>query len=730
MGSPDRVLVVAEVEDPVVALACRARRLRSTFASPASEPPRYRPADLALSRRQRGRRPRRRARSIRVVRSSRHASRTSLGDACPRASATASRAATSNVGAWSAPAASTAARIAAQEVDDDRLRRRPDRLEDPRRRRRRRRLRDQDDHRRSRDPPASRRVAASIVVPPTRSSRSRPPIPNACDTPAPNRWISDVTCWSPCPDAPTSPIGPRRTAFAKPSGTPSDDRGAAVGPHHEQALPLGQPLELDLVLDRDVVAEEEHVAGRASARGAPRRWRRSRASRSAPGWRRAARPVPRRSSGRRGSPAGRRRRRCPRRGASPRSPARRPPRASSRAATATTRSFGPGPLAAASASPASARTARLAACRHDQPGALDPGQLLELGRDPHELDRVAIAVAMDGPLDDRRHAATVRMRGRRAGRASPARRAGRPGCRSPRSPRTPRPARSAPRARRGRPPAERDQHVVEALGERPPRRVTEGRGADGGRPDRRLQRDRPGQAMARRIAGGIQPRQQPDELVVAGRRQADPEADQVDGRAERRRRCRPCRARRAARRSRPGPGPATDRRIRRSPESIGARPPAGASETAMRRAAAPSRRGRRSSRTGPPPAGWGTRVRPARGRSSGPPRGSRARIGRSDDGHPGPQPGLPQVVDAADEDPARECRRRRRWPRQQAVRNRSIDVDRRAVDAAERSRRRVAGAPTTSVARRVAASVGASAGRARAPVTGVGTTPILWTLRW
>src|SRR4029079_18980046 len=46
---------------------------------------------------------------------------------------------------------------------------------------------------------------------------------------------------------------------------------------------------------------------------------------------------------------------------------------------------------------------------HDQTGALDPGQLLELGGNSHELDRIAIAVAMDGPLDDLRHAATVQL---------------------------------------------------------------------------------------------------------------------------------------------------------------------------------------------------------------------------------------------------------------------------------------------------------------------------------
>src|SRR5436190_1002928 len=53
---------------------------------------------------------------------------------------------------------------------------------------------------------SSWRSAASIVIPPTRSSRSRPPVPKAFDTPDPSRWMSDVTSWMPVPDAPTTPI--------------------------------------------------------------------------------------------------------------------------------------------------------------------------------------------------------------------------------------------------------------------------------------------------------------------------------------------------------------------------------------------------------------------------------------------------------------------------------------------------------------------------------------------
>ena len=68
---------------------------------------------------------------------------------------------------------------------------------------------------------ARRSRPASIIVPPTRSSRSRPPTPIACETPAPNRSMRQLTCWRPVPDAATRPIEPRRTTLAKPSGIPS-----------------------------------------------------------------------------------------------------------------------------------------------------------------------------------------------------------------------------------------------------------------------------------------------------------------------------------------------------------------------------------------------------------------------------------------------------------------------------------------------------------------------------
>ena len=46
-------------------------------------------------------------------------------------------------------------------------------------------------------------------------------MPIACETPAPSRSTSAVTCCSPVPDAATQPMAPRRTLFANASGTPS-----------------------------------------------------------------------------------------------------------------------------------------------------------------------------------------------------------------------------------------------------------------------------------------------------------------------------------------------------------------------------------------------------------------------------------------------------------------------------------------------------------------------------
>ncbi len=69
--------------------------------------------------------------------------------------------------------------------------------------------------------PASSSRPRRIIRPPTSADRSRPPTPIACDTPTPAASSRQLTSWMPVPDAPTIPTGPRRTALAKPSATPS-----------------------------------------------------------------------------------------------------------------------------------------------------------------------------------------------------------------------------------------------------------------------------------------------------------------------------------------------------------------------------------------------------------------------------------------------------------------------------------------------------------------------------
>ena len=62
---------------------------------------------------------------------------------------------------------------------------------------------------------------ARVISPPTAAVRSRPPTPMACETPTPAASSRQVTSWMPVPDAPTMPTGPRCTALANPSATPS-----------------------------------------------------------------------------------------------------------------------------------------------------------------------------------------------------------------------------------------------------------------------------------------------------------------------------------------------------------------------------------------------------------------------------------------------------------------------------------------------------------------------------
>ena len=67
---------------------------------------------------------------------------------------------------------------------------------------------------------ASNSMPCNIVTAPIFAFRSRPPVPMAWLTPPPMRWICVVTSCKPVPEAATRPMPPRRTLFAKPSGTP------------------------------------------------------------------------------------------------------------------------------------------------------------------------------------------------------------------------------------------------------------------------------------------------------------------------------------------------------------------------------------------------------------------------------------------------------------------------------------------------------------------------------
>ena len=50
---------------------------------------------------------------------------------------------------------------------------------------------------------------------------SRLPVPIACEMPIPERASRHVTACMPVPEAPITPMEPRGTALANPSGTPS-----------------------------------------------------------------------------------------------------------------------------------------------------------------------------------------------------------------------------------------------------------------------------------------------------------------------------------------------------------------------------------------------------------------------------------------------------------------------------------------------------------------------------
>ena len=77
------------------------------------------------------------------------------------------------------------------------------------------------------------------------------------------------------------PTGPGLDDVGEAEAEAADDRGAAVGAHHQQAALGGGLLERDLLLDRHVVAEDHHVVARRRGRPSPRRARSRRAPRPA-----------------------------------------------------------------------------------------------------------------------------------------------------------------------------------------------------------------------------------------------------------------------------------------------------------------------------------------------------------------------------------------------------------------------------------------------------------------
>ena len=96
-------------------------------------------------------------------------------------------------------------------------------------------------------------------MPPMSSLRSRPPVPSACETPPPRLWMRQVTSCSPVPDAATSPMSPRRTTLAKPSGTPLTIAVPQSGPMTSRPRSRAYVLIARSSSIGDVVGEQHHV---------------------------------------------------------------------------------------------------------------------------------------------------------------------------------------------------------------------------------------------------------------------------------------------------------------------------------------------------------------------------------------------------------------------------------------------------------------------------------------
>ena len=112
------------------------------------------------------------------------------------------------------------------------------------------------------------------------------------------RAMSAATSCSPVPEADTMPMSPRGTTLAKASGVPAMSAVPQSGPIIRSPRSPREALQRDLVLERHVVGEEQHVQAALERAARLVRRRTRRAPRSAPGSPAAAAPVRRRARAR------------------------------------------------------------------------------------------------------------------------------------------------------------------------------------------------------------------------------------------------------------------------------------------------------------------------------------------------------------------------------------------------------------------------------------------------
>ena len=149
--------------------------------------------------------------------------------------------------------------------------------------------------------------------PATAADRSRPPTPITCDTPSPHRSSRTITSWAPVPAAATTPTCPAADRVGEPEAAAAEPGGARARSHHQPADAGGVLLQLDLLVDAHVVAEQQDVESggqgvvgleRRRTSPGPTRWRRWRRRARRRAWRIDAglgAPVPRQSSSRTGT---------------------------------------------------------------------------------------------------------------------------------------------------------------------------------------------------------------------------------------------------------------------------------------------------------------------------------------------------------------------------------------------------------------------------------------------